>query len=219
MAIQKDEFWADNITILFRKDRLHEFFPNELMTIPEQLNSLVRLSFYVSVVIFLYNKNYLSLYIGLLTLLGTYTVHNYNYRETMIDMEIKEVFDKNWESPKIPKVQKIVPTVNNPFMNILLDDYKNPNRKIQTPLLKNNNLQEEIKNKFENNLYKDVSSVYERNNSQRQYYTNPITTIPNDQKNFAQWLYGNPKTCKEGNSAQCVGNLHSPLNAGSRIPA
>ena len=40
--------------------------------------------------------------------------------------------------------------------------------------------------------------------SSRQFYTNPSTTIPNDQEAFAKWLYYNPeKTCKEGNGLEC----------------
>ena len=45
--------------------------------------------------------------------------------------------------------------------------------------------------------------MFLRNNSQRQFVTNPSTTIPNDQSKFASRLYGTPKTCKEGNYTNC----------------
>ena len=31
--------------------------------------------------------------------------------------------------------------------------------------------------------------------------------VPNDQGSFAQWLYGTPKTCKEGNSIACLSQM------------
>ena len=43
----------------------------------------------------------------------------------------------------------------------------------------------------------------------------PNTTVPNNQGDFAQWLYGVPKTCKEGNGNQCVGNNLEKLNGES----
>ena len=32
----------------------------------------------------------------------------------------------------------------------------------------------------------------------------PGNRVPNDQGNFAQWLYGTPPTCKEGNKIACL---------------
>jgi hypothetical protein len=207
----KDPFWFENFNILFRKDRLNEFFPNELMTTNEQLNSLTRLSFYISIILFIYNKNPQYFYISLIGLIATYSINKNT--DKILDMDIKEVFNIPVKPSKL-----VIPTKDNPFMNILMDDYKNPERKITKNMVENKEVKEEINNKFEYNLYKDISDVYGKNNSQRQYYTNPITTIPNDQKNFAKWLYGKPKTCKEGNPIQCTKNIYTPLNSGTRLP-
>ena len=35
--------------------------------------------------------------------------------------------------------------------------------------------------------------------SMRNFYTNPSTTIPNDQKGFSEFLYGDMISAKEGN--------------------
>ena len=41
-------------------------------------------------------------------------------------------------------------------------------------------------------------------NSQRQFYTLPSTTIPNDPNNdFGKWLYNSSQTCKE-NQNNCL---------------
>jgi hypothetical protein len=127
---------------------------------------------------------------------------NINYSE---HMTTNENVNKNY----IPS------TKNNPFMNVLVTDYKdNPNRDAEISKHvyfdnddKRQEIQKTIKHNFKNNLYKDVSDVFGRMNSERQFYTTPITTIPNDQGNFAKWLYGRPKTCKENNGDQCYKNI------------
>ena len=71
---------------------------------------------------------------------------------------------------------------------------------------------------FNEDLYRDVTDVFGKNNSQRQYYTVPGNQVPNDQGSFAQWCYGTPPTCKEGNRAACLaqaGNSGGPTGTGS----
>ena len=67
-----------------------------------------------------------------------------------------------------------------------------------------------IKNLFETDLYRDVSDIFGKENSQRQFYTVPGNQSPNDQGAFAQWLYGTPPTCKEGNKTACSTNWVGP---------
>jgi hypothetical protein len=90
----------------------------------------------------------------------------------------------------------IEPTTENPFMNInLITDNK---EKQQAPKSWNNTeLQKDIENKFNYNLYRDVGDLYGKSNSQREYYTMPATTIPNEQTAFAKWCYSVGPTCKE----------------------
>ena len=61
---------------------------------------------------------------------------------------------------------------------------------------------------FENSAIKsEINDIYERNFSERQFYTVPATTIPNDRKSYEQWLYYRDKTCKENNGIQCYKNI------------
>jgi hypothetical protein len=100
-----------------------------------------------------------------------------------------------------------VPTKNNPFMNLLLSDIKyNPKHKACPP---NQEIRSQTNKHFNYNLYTDVGDVFNNRNSQRQYYTNPVTTLPNDQSRFANWLYKVPTTCKSGDGIACAG-LQSP---------
>ena len=78
--------------------------------------------------------------------------------------------------------------VEQAVLNILLT---NPN------LINNENIQKDIEDKFGYNLYRDVGDLYGKSNSQREFYTMPSTTIPNNQTSFAKWCYSVGPTCKE----------------------
>ena len=93
------------------------------------------------------------------------------------------------------------PTKDNPLMNINIGDHpQNPPACQHTSEIKEN-----INDKFNYNLYQDVDDQFEKHNSQRQFYTTPNTSMPNDQTKFAEWLYKPAhKTCKE--SSLCLKN-------------
>ena len=99
-------------------------------------------------------------------------------------------------------------------MNVLQDDYVfRPEGTIPKDILCNPEIKEEIEDNFEKGLV-DID-VFGRKNSQRQYYTVPVTTIPNKQTELANWLYKTPSTCKEENGFQCVGNNNYDLRQSS----
>mgnify|MGYP000365593319 CR=1 FL=1 len=50
----------------------------------------------------------------------------------------------------------------------------------------------------------DLGDNFEFENSMMQFNTNPNTTVPNDQKGFADFCYGNMISCKEGNEFACA---------------
>jgi hypothetical protein len=85
------------------------------------------------------------------------------------------------------------PTKNNPLMNINIGDNPLNNAACEY----SDEIKENINKKFKYNLYQDVDDLFGRYNSQRQFYTMPSTSNPNDQKSFAEWLYKSPETCKE----------------------
>ena len=202
----EDPIWYKNINILFNKNRIDEYFPSSKMTLEEQINSIVRLTFYLSVMLIIYKKDINYIYILLITLLISYFVH-INYKKKYISQE-------NYTNI----TDYVEPTIDNPFMNIQLDDYiKHPNRESLNKInnYKNNLLETDINDKFNYNLYRDVSDIFGKNNSQRQFYTTPVTTIPNDQTSFANWLYKNKPTCKENNGEKCIQYNYNNLKQSS----
>ena len=80
---EHDIFWFNDLSVLFRKDRLAEFYPSETMNLTEKLNSIARFTLYASVVLYLYNNNYYTMYIPLLGLLLTKLLHDHYHKRNI----------------------------------------------------------------------------------------------------------------------------------------
>lgn len=211
-----DPFWVNDVSILFQSNRLSQFFPVKNMTMDEVLNSLVRLSLYISIFLFIYKKNINAFFIPVGTMVITYLINKYsidiNQRNQNLNLNATESFT-NCEDPMLKPKSCVQSTIENPFGNILLTDYEDaPNREVcDTSDFDQTIFNKHAEENFNFNLYQDVGDIFNKNNSQRQFYRTPIQTIPNKQKEFALWCYNVPKTCKEGNGNQCYANLHHPL--------
>ena len=97
------------------------------------------------------------------------------------------------------------PTSRNLFMNVLVDEIKyNPDRP-EAATVGNPTIKQTMDDFFRVQWFSDPTDVFGKNQNQRQYITQPSTTVPNDQGSFANWLYKIPgKTCKEGGRAACA---------------
>lgn len=191
-----DKFWFDDPSILYKKERLIEFFPSPTMHYIEKLNSIVRCGIYAAILIFLYTKNTNIIIIPIIVAAITLYVYKFN-KLNVVD---KERMGLNVE--KLDDCQK--PTRDNPFSNVLISDIQDNPRKKRACRITDTNTKNQIENHFNYNLYKDVSDVMDKNNSQRQFVSNPSTTIPNDQTGFANWLYKFGSSCKEDPKACLV---------------
>jgi hypothetical protein len=183
-------FWLDNpIKVLFGGDEFYKFFPTMEMNVIEKLNAIVRLSVYLGIVLFFISNNLNYLFLPIVV--AAFTIFIYKYHKNSLELYFNSYNELEDYTEKIGCTQ---PSPNNPFMNInLITDPKNKPRACKP----NEEIKEKIEDNFNINLFRDVSDVYGKNNSQRQYYTMPATTIPNDQTKFAKWLYGQGPTCKE----------------------
>ena len=114
-----------------------------------------------------------------------------------------EVDAAPYSGPSLPDYTP--PTSRNLFMNVLLDEYKyNPNRPAAAPV-GNGIVKQTLDDYFRVHWFSDPTDVFGKNQNQRQFVTQPSTTVPNDQGSFANWLYKIPgKTCKEGGRAACL---------------
>lgn len=184
-----DPFWFDDISILYDRDRLIEFFPLKSQTFNEKLNAIARSAIYISILIYIINKDASYFVYAGIIILFTVFLQKSQYKSELL------------ENTDGVEVECTKPTLNNPFMNFTMGDRLNiVDKKVQDkpPACNPDTVKKEIEKNFENNLYKDINDVFGKINSQRQFFTMPWTSsIPDPDGDFKNWLYKSPKTCKE----------------------
>lgn len=201
--IISDPFWLDNLSILYQKDRLNQIFPTPNMTLNEKSNSLVRVAVAIGIALFMLKNDTRYMYIPIFVLLFTLVMIKYNKEDAEKYFDSFSNSQKNIHNQEIlNRPPNTLPTKNNPFMNI--NTITDPRDKGPAVSSWNNEVvKEKVEHNFENNLYRDVGDLYGKNNSQREFYTMPSTTIPNAQTEFAKWCYKTGPTCKE-RTIECV---------------
>lgn len=204
-----EQIWFKDIRHLFTEKNFTKFFPSKDMTFAEQLNSLVRFSIYFTIVIFLLNKDSMIFIVPIFTALFTYFLYNVDSQNKLKEnmyLQNKNLYKDPYTNDLCQK-----PSENNPFMNVLISDYVlDPTRKKACNVSKNK-IKKTTQEFFDKNLYRSVSDIFNKEASDRQWITNPITTIPNDQEGFANWCYSTKKTCKEGNGNNCYTNVYTAV--------
>jgi hypothetical protein len=195
--------WYKDINNFLDTNYLLDIVPTEKMTLTVKLNALFRFSIYASIILYALSNNVKSFLISALFAGITIAIYNSNRanydREGYNDAETD--VDRKFDIDTV-KQHYTVPTKQNPFMNVLMNEYTdNPKRK---KAIYNDAIKKEVDKYFNEDLYRSIDDIYQKNASDRQYYTMPSTVIPNDQDKFANWLYGiDGKTCKEGNGLKC----------------
>ena len=197
---------------------LFEFFPTNKMSLKRKIYATIRLVVLLSVIGFIITNNISFVVVGIITSLLLYLL--YYYQElTEID-KTKENFT-NINTPK--QLDTVINTTykdgdkKNPFSNVLLTDYTdNPTRNPAPPAFNQDGfdaitsnvkktvqlLNPSIENTSEQ-LFGDLYNKFELDTSNRNFFSNPNTRIPNDQGAFANFLYGLMPSCKE-DGIQCV---------------
>ena len=186
------QFWINDPMILLNKKSL-QVWPTECMNMNEKLNSITRLVVLLCLFGFILTQNVNFVWISILTLVCIVFYQRLN--------------DNKKENFEIQTVKKYtVPTEKNPLMNVLLPEINgNPNRSsaLQSYLPENEKMiNEKVKKQISKNvdsrLFQGLNNELDLEYSMRNFFTNPSTTIPNDQKGFSEFLYGDMISAKEG---------------------
>jgi hypothetical protein len=143
---------------------------------------------------------------------------NGNTKDTKSKQNIKEGFANAMLYNEL-KNDYTNPKENNPMMNVLLPEISyDPNRSEAAPSY-NSEVEKDLNNKTKDyvvdttfgdgtkkqqeyirrKLFSDIGDNYGFDFSMRNFYTNPNTTIPNDQGGFANFCFGDMISAKEGN--------------------
>ncbi len=229
MNTSNGKYWFEDLRLIYDLDLAAQVIPNSTMTYPQKVNAMVRLAWFIGLLGSVITLNYLYLYIPVCVMLLTYVLYLFRKQEYLaavkqshmaatasgigkpgaisaqapgiLDPKLAEKFANYLDNTYYAK-----PTDDNPFMNPLpFDSRQRPpaSQSIANPVTK-----AEIELAYDMGTYRDSNDVWDKNNGKFRFNTVPATTYPNDQSGFANWLYKTPATCKEGNGAQCIANIH-----------
>ena len=204
-------FWLNDPNILLNKKYITEIWPNSDYDLARKLNAVTRIILLLTILGYFFTKSVkilISAVIALVVLTIIYktksnkvTKENFsnNNNNNNNNESLANYFDKEFT----------VPTKKNPVMNVLMSEYKyNPKRKEAAPAY-NEEISEKINNDAKNQnlkLYRNLGDNLTFENSMRNFYATANTTIPNNQKDFALFCYGNMPSCKDGDGLQCAKN-------------
>jgi hypothetical protein len=220
-------FWLNEPTILFNKKYITDIWPNSTMTNMEKLNAISRFVILASLLGYLITLNIGLIFVCIITL-GViailYHVQSNKSKDSEKEKEkvsppkVKENFTNSILYNEV-KDDYTNPKQNNPMMNVLVPEViYNPTRNEAAPAFNaevekkiNNNTKDYVvettfsdesskqKEYIKRKLFSDLGDSYMFDHSMRNFYTNPNTTIPNDQGGFANFCFGDMISAKEGN--------------------
>ena len=209
------DFWLNNPLVLLNKKEITEVWPTENMSLSRKLNSISRLVIILTILGVILTGSIKILVTSIITLFVLVILFKTQYEKEEKEDIKKIVYKEGFTSKKADKFLKVFddkftkPTKTNPLMNVLLTDIKdNPNRPPAAPAY-NEGINDEITKNAQNDprLYQDLGNNLQFEHSMRNFHSMPNTQIPNNQKSFADFCYGNMSSCKDGDVEQCSKNM------------
>jgi hypothetical protein len=208
-------FWLYNPNILFNSNEIYNIWPTSQMTFEAKLNAMTRLVILLTLAGYLFTKNNKILLSGLVTLGAIILLYlmkkNKGKKEGFTNADVYNIIKSDYTEP----------AVNNPSMNILLTEIAdNPQRKEAAPAFNpiveakiNEKTKEFVAKNFndptiDERLFNDLGDNFTFDQSMRSWNAMPNTTIPNDQKAFTDYCYGDMLACRDetNNELACVRN-------------
>jgi len=204
-------FWITDPNVLFKKEYIAEVWPSINMRFSEKLNAITRLVLFLTLTgLFIGNKMQI-LITGAVTILCIVMLYFFKTKKS------KEGFAGSQPAPVIDSSVHTMPSKNNPLMNVLPPEISdNPTRKEAAPSFNkdvvstiDNDVKDFVAGNFgdpsiKDKLFHDLGDNFTFDRSMRQWYSTANTQIPNDQKSFAEWCYGDMVSCKEGHELACT---------------
>ena len=204
-------FWLDNPNVLLNKNHLTEIWPQDNFDLDRKLNAITRLILILAILGFLFTKSSYIIVSAAVSIVILVMIHKSKSSSKLEGMSNLDVKINKEEFEELLNEEFTMPTKKNPFMNVLMNEYKdNPERKSAAPVYNEEVLDEATKkSRSDDKLYKNLGDNLTFQNSLRNFYSMPNTNIPNNQKEFAEFCYGNMASCKEGDEFMCEKNSGS----------
>ena len=208
----EQQFWLSDPSVLMNRKFLFNVWPSSTEHLSAKLNSITRLVIALSIVGYLITKN-IKIVISAVVTLAIIIMLHYTQKEKQVEKQktaLKEAVKEGFTNPTLYKATKpmfTAPTQKNPLMNVALPEIvDNPKRKAAAPAFNpavETEINDNVKKNLDPRLFKDLGDSINFDSSMRNFYATANTQIPNDQKAFAEFCYGNMKSCKERDPIQC----------------
>lgn len=193
--------------ILCSREELASFIPERDSPIVSQLNAVMRFALYLALIILLMRRS-LMVPMAILVTAGLATYSIFQSSNISRDVVLERMRSLSVEEDPVTGRICSSPTLNNPYMNVLMTDVTSfPDRPPACDITQSH-VRRRADDLQAHNLYIDSDDIYgHRSISRHPFYTNPVTTVPNDQTAFAQWLYGSGPTCRDGFGDACASQV------------
>ena len=199
--------WFDDPEQLIRADKVSQFWPISEQTPEDRINAASRFIIYASCLIYLIRRDPRIFVLGATVLSVIYVL----YTSKMV----KETHGYTVEGESACRV----PTKDNPMGNVLITDFTDAPNRLEAcyyPSVKpfvDSYTSGDIP--MDGGRSRSPLPKYMRNGVDRQFVSNPVTTLAGDQTAFAEWLYG-PK-----NGPMCKSDTRycNPNNRGVQLEA
>jgi hypothetical protein len=166
---------------VFRSAELMNFWPTATQTARERVSATTRFILYAICIVYIINRDTRIFALGALALAILY----YMWTTNMIqDGKLRPAIG-DARAASMSRSNVTLPTLDNPMGNVLLSDYvDNPDRPAAAwyPSMRAQVQQ----------TWSQIHPFERQRDAERNFYTMPSSTIPNDQTGFAQAAYGRP---------------------------
>lgn len=193
-ASSSSSFWFEDLGALTVDATAIVPMPD--MTLAQKLNAVTRFALYFSAIMVLVKQNLQHAYVFIFVALCTVAIY-YNDRA-------RESYDEDLQrrlnvarDPRVHSRVSYRATRDNPFGNVSLRDLEEFPTRPAARNIRDPEAAGQVRRLFAEGVPSDDADVYGSRGSERQFYTMPVTQVPNDQETYAKWLYAPGKTRKD----------------------
>ena len=179
---------------IFETKELLNFWPTATQTARERVAATTRFILYATCIIYIINRDVRVFALGILAIAILY----YLWTMNMISDGKLRPSSTDGRVPGPLRGEVTLPTLNNSMGNVLLSDYvDNPDRPAAAWYP---SMRAEVQN-----TWSQIHPFERQRDAERNFYTMPSSTIPNDQAAFAYGAFGKPfaPKCHDQGGAAC----------------
>lgn len=179
---------------IFKTSDLLKFWPTATQSADERVSATARFVLYAMCIVYIINRDPRIFALGGIALAILY----YMWTSNMIkDGKLRSTIGDGRQS-SVFRPNVTLPTLENSMGNVLMSDYvDNPDRPAAAwyPSMRTQVQQ----------VWSQIHPFERQRDAERNFYTMPASTIPNDQTGFAQAAYGKPfaPKCHDQGGASC----------------